>query len=216
MTITHGSAAHAPASEAHKLLRLRLSISTPRSQNHLIDLEQFSIKSLVRVIIYPERFKMSGYEKIADLMTKHAEMATFQRFDFLNTMNMLFLQAELVHLEDELRESMRDDLQSGQQPAPSIPIDATSRRESTMTDENVINESGRSRNENEHEMASISSPKSTKSQTEANHTSDTDSEENERAESGKDWYVLANMSHTSTWDIMLKIRQKLKEYGQFI
>ena len=54
--------------------------------------------------------KMSGYQKLAELMTKHSEVSTFKRFDLLNTLNILYLQAELVHLKEELRDSMREDL----------------------------------------------------------------------------------------------------------
>lgn len=56
---------------------------------------------------------MSGYQKLAELMTKPFEVATFKRFDSLNTLNILYLQAELVHLEEQLRDSMREDLESG-------------------------------------------------------------------------------------------------------
>jgi hypothetical protein len=53
---------------------------------------------------------MSGYQKLAEQMTKHSEVSTFKRFDLLNTLNILYLQAELVHLKEELRDSMREDL----------------------------------------------------------------------------------------------------------
>ncbi|KAE9367123.1 hypothetical protein N431DRAFT_350598 [Stipitochalara longipes BDJ] len=99
---------------------------------------------------------MSGYERLAGLMTKHSEVATFQRFDFLNTLNILYLQAELVHLEQELRDSMREDLESGN-----------------------------------------------------NHPSQTPN-------STGSFYFLANMHNSSTWDIMLKARDKLKEYNEAI
>ena len=59
---------------------------------------------------------MTGYQKLADIMTKHAQVATFQRFDFLNTLNILYLQAEHVRLEHDLRENVRDDIESGNYP----------------------------------------------------------------------------------------------------
>jgi hypothetical protein len=46
-------------------------------------------------------------------MTKHSEVVTFKRFDLLNTVNILNLQNELVHLKEELRDSMREDFESG-------------------------------------------------------------------------------------------------------
>ncbi|PMD53448.1 uncharacterized protein K444DRAFT_668062 [Hyaloscypha bicolor E] len=63
----------------------------------------------------PGTSQMTGYEKVAHLMTHHAEMAMFQRFDFLNTLNALYLQAELVHLQRK----MKGYLSSGFRPATS-------------------------------------------------------------------------------------------------
>jgi len=55
---------------------------------------------------------MVGHQKIAELMAKHSEVAIFERFDFLNIINLVYLQAELVELEIELKASMKDDLDS--------------------------------------------------------------------------------------------------------
>ena len=55
---------------------------------------------------------MVGHQKLAELMAKHSEVAIFERFDFLNAINLLYLQAELVELEIELKASMKDDLDS--------------------------------------------------------------------------------------------------------
>lgn len=43
-----------------------------------------------------------GYAKIAKLMSHHSELAVFRCFTKLNLQNLLYLQAELTHLEDEL------------------------------------------------------------------------------------------------------------------
>lgn len=45
-------------------------------------------------------------------------MTTFRLFDFLSPLNILFLQAELVlcstvHLKEERRDSMKEDLEAG-------------------------------------------------------------------------------------------------------
>jgi hypothetical protein len=56
---------------------------------------------------------MEGYEKLAAFMASHQEFAVFQRFDFLNTLNILYLQAELVEFEAELKRCMKQDLESG-------------------------------------------------------------------------------------------------------
>jgi hypothetical protein len=55
---------------------------------------------------------MVGHQKLAELMAKHSEVAIFERFDFLNVINLVYLQAELVELEIELKASMKDDLDS--------------------------------------------------------------------------------------------------------
>lgn len=55
---------------------------------------------------------MEGYEKLAHLMANHPETAMFQRFDFLNRLNLLYLQAELVELENELKACLKNDRES--------------------------------------------------------------------------------------------------------
>jgi hypothetical protein len=149
---------------------------------------------------------MAGYEKLAGLMTKHAEVATFQRFDFLNTLNILYLQAELVHLEQELRESMRDDLESGNSLVSEF-ADKSSSLSNSRSDEDI--ESADADNggaEDEIEKRPVS-------QVETKSVSKADCETNERVESARDWYFLANMDNSPTWDIMLRTREKLKEYS---
>ncbi|KAH8654990.1 hypothetical protein BGZ60DRAFT_532623 [Tricladium varicosporioides] len=157
---------------------------------------------------------MAGYGKIADLMAKHAGIASFQRFDFLNTLNILFLQAELVHLEEELRESMREDLESGRNPDIPEQDDAESVDKNTNTnDRSTINDHRRSGPGIEPDIPSEMSNTNPDDKFESR----SESENSERVESAKDWYVLANMENSSmTWDIMLKTREKLKEYDKAI
>ncbi len=45
---------------------------------------------------------MEGYSKLAQMMGLDSELAIFRRFATLNLQNLLYLQAELVHLENEL------------------------------------------------------------------------------------------------------------------
>jgi hypothetical protein len=45
-----------------------------------------------------------GHAKVAFFMSHHQEFAIFRRFSKLNIQNLLYLQAELIHLEKELRE----------------------------------------------------------------------------------------------------------------
>lgn len=57
-----------------------------------------------------------GYGKMAELMSSHDEFAILRRFRHLNMKNLLYLQAEIAHLEEELgeladRDSMDFELQ---------------------------------------------------------------------------------------------------------
>jgi hypothetical protein len=147
---------------------------------------------------------MSGYEKLAGLMTKHSEVATFQRFDFLNTLNILYLQAELVHLEKDLKDSMREDLESGNHVGPES-ANETGSHNVPAQDVKLTNDSSNADAEcnmgrrplSDIEMRSISE----------------NSRIDERVESGRDWFFLANTDESTTWKIALKTRDKLKEYS---
>jgi len=55
----------------------------------------------------PER--VNGYTKLASLMGRSPEVAIFRRFGTLNARNLLYLQAELIDLEDRLEEATRLD-----------------------------------------------------------------------------------------------------------
>lgn len=52
---------------------------------------------------------MEGYAKVAQLMGAHIEFAILRRFRALNVQNLLYLQAEITHLESELRDVARRD-----------------------------------------------------------------------------------------------------------
>ncbi len=47
---------------------------------------------------------MEGYAKVARLMAAQDEFAIFRGFRALNMQNLLYLQAEITHLEAEFRE----------------------------------------------------------------------------------------------------------------
>ncbi|KAI1327788.1 hypothetical protein F5Y16DRAFT_185436 [Xylariaceae sp. FL0255] len=46
---------------------------------------------------------MDGYAKVSQLMGRQDECAIYRRFRRLNSMNLLYLQAELTYLEDDLK-----------------------------------------------------------------------------------------------------------------
>ncbi|KAF2187509.1 hypothetical protein K469DRAFT_725452 [Zopfia rhizophila CBS 207.26] len=56
---------------------------------------------------------MGGYPELASLMGSHMEVAIFRRFSTLNIQNLLHMQAELMHIEQELCEIAREDDESG-------------------------------------------------------------------------------------------------------
>lgn len=59
-----------------------------------------------------EQPSMGSYNKLSKFMGALPEVAIFRRFGALNAQNLLFLQAELVRLEDELQSIREDDAQS--------------------------------------------------------------------------------------------------------
>jgi hypothetical protein len=52
---------------------------------------------------------MEGYAKIAQLMGAHEEFAILRRFRAMNMQNLLYQQAEIIHLENELHDLARRD-----------------------------------------------------------------------------------------------------------
>ena len=56
---------------------------------------------------------MEGYHKIARLMAHNNALFTFRKFARLNALNLLYLQAELIHLEKDLDDRAEKDKQAG-------------------------------------------------------------------------------------------------------
>lgn len=55
---------------------------------------------------------MADYNRLASMFAAHGEIALFRRFDTLNMKSLLYMQAELVHLEAELHQIENDDKSS--------------------------------------------------------------------------------------------------------
>jgi hypothetical protein len=55
----------------------------------------------------------NGYTKLAALMGAHPALANFRRFSALNAKNLLYLQAELIYLENKLQRCVEKDNGSG-------------------------------------------------------------------------------------------------------
>lgn len=175
---------------------------------------------------------MMGYEKIADIMVKHDELAAFQRFEYLNTLNILYLQAELVHLQVDLKKSMQEDLESGSQleeleaetVAAIFPeIETTPDHEAGSADLNVdladqdekCEEATSSLSAQDVNNAPSSRPApDSASEVEHPEVIDTSTEADMRRLSARDWWCLSNLEGSKAWEIMLKTRQLLREYSK--
>jgi hypothetical protein len=60
-----------------------------------------------------EAASAEGYAKVAELMNAHPELAIFRQFRTLNLQMLLYQQAEITHLENELRVLMESDIEHG-------------------------------------------------------------------------------------------------------
>lgn len=58
----------------------------------------------------------TGYPQVATLMEDYPEMAMVRRFRGLNARNLLYLQAELVHIEKELLKCEKADANNKDEP----------------------------------------------------------------------------------------------------
>jgi hypothetical protein len=54
-------------------------------------------------------YNMGSYRALASLMSTYPDVFIVRRFSELNVMNLLYLQAELAHLEQELKEIEDED-----------------------------------------------------------------------------------------------------------
>jgi hypothetical protein len=76
----------------------------------------FEIENLNPLPIKSLSLVMEGYSNIAHLMGDDPGLAIFRRFRALNMQRLLYLQAELVQLEEELNEEQRLDHSQSQDP----------------------------------------------------------------------------------------------------
>jgi hypothetical protein len=57
---------------------------------------------------------MEGYAKVAQLMGNQEEFAILRRFRVLNMQKLLYQQAEIIHLEDEINQLAKRDSSHGE------------------------------------------------------------------------------------------------------
>ncbi|KAI4129924.1 MAG: hypothetical protein LQ338_002009 [Usnochroma carphineum] len=76
---------------------------------------------------------MADYHKLACMIATHGEAAIFRRFDTLNIKNLLYMQAELVHLEAELRQIELEEKSSADPNRTAYPFSVYDLRESACS-----------------------------------------------------------------------------------
>lgn len=70
-----------------------------------IDFSSVSLIKMAEQIVPP----VEGYPKLACHMGRYAQSAIFRRFGGLNSQNILYMQAELTHLEKRLQKGQGED-----------------------------------------------------------------------------------------------------------
>ena len=76
---------------------------------------------------------MADYDRLTCMIANHGEAAIFRRFDTLNIKGLLYMQAELVHLEAELRQIELDERSSADPSKTLYPHSVYDLRESAST-----------------------------------------------------------------------------------
>ena len=80
---------------------------------------------------------MVGYTELSSLMGTHPQLALFRRFASLNAKNLLYMQAEVVHLEAELANIVADDSASGESEKASFHLSLFDLKESSGTSKDL-------------------------------------------------------------------------------
>lgn len=66
---------------------------------------------------------MAGYPQLSSVMASHPEIAITRTFMTLNLRNLLYMQAELMHLEKELQMMVQEDTQSSEPERQALQTD---------------------------------------------------------------------------------------------
>lgn len=81
---------------------------------------------------------MEGYPKLAEAMECHSDIRIFRSFSALNIQNLLYLQAELLHLEKEWRETVSDDINSGDPARVALQFNVLKMQDGTGTENEAL------------------------------------------------------------------------------
>jgi hypothetical protein len=82
-------------------------------------------------------FDMAGYPSLAALMGRSSGMAVFRQFSNLNLLNLLYLQAEIAALEDELKVLVQDDRDSQEPDRSRYHLNAKALKNSVQTGDDL-------------------------------------------------------------------------------
>ncbi|KAL8840376.1 MAG: hypothetical protein Q9176_003869 [Flavoplaca citrina] len=77
---------------------------------------------------------MASYNRLAALISKYQELAIFKKFQTLNVKSLLYMQAELLHLENELKGIELDDESSEDLHRASLHTSVFNLKESSGSD----------------------------------------------------------------------------------
>ncbi|MCJ1269864.1 hypothetical protein MMC22_009757 [Lobaria immixta] len=80
---------------------------------------------------------MGNYTRLAALIGNHEELALFRRFAALNAKSLLYMQAELVHLEAELENIANEDSYSGHGEKDSFEVSFSKLKDSCGTENDL-------------------------------------------------------------------------------
>jgi hypothetical protein len=113
----HGGAFYAAWPEAKSAQNLTGLWTTPKSLDNAVIFIYSPLCSINPTAAnLTLSLAMEGYAKVAGLMGTYPEYSILRRFRALNMQNLLYLQAEITHLEAELRRLAQQDVTSGNKP----------------------------------------------------------------------------------------------------
>jgi hypothetical protein len=179
----------------------------------------------------------TGYDKVAAFMATHKDMAIFERFEYMNTINLLTLQAEIKGYEEEIREALGveevslDEYGVHQSDIDEQGIQGRQAMEMERNSSTPVFDDNRSGEVRQRQRVNRRSSIGT------NHGSATENvrvtltskpcgmdsayENNDEEyvlkgiDPRRDWYFLQTMESTnSVWETILVAREKLKEYSK--
>lgn len=147
----------------------------------------------------------AGHPRLAELMSGRPQMWIYRRFGYLNSQNLLYMQAELMGLEKELKDLQMQDATN------------TSRQDSIETGEQVPHDNHRRRAGDWKEL----------SKTTSHATEEAGGQRNEELlprgasccmhRRCEEWCCGERElhGHCPQWNLALKIREKLQRYSKF-